>query len=157
MALPLLLFLSLSSLSLLTLCHSQQQHLSLNYYQYSCLSSTRSCKTPSLTSKSPPPPGVVSCADILAVAARDLLTMMGGPYYNVLLGCRDGFVSKSTLVEDDVVDCSHGKQLWELCKEEYEPLRIKGGNHCDLGIYPEYIKHLKKFVVGRGVVGSGRV
>ncbi|CAI9758721.1 unnamed protein product [Fraxinus pennsylvanica] len=26
---------------------------------------------------------------------------------------------------DDVVDCSHGKQLWELCKEKYEPLWVK--------------------------------
>ncbi|KAA8542197.1 hypothetical protein F0562_023349 [Nyssa sinensis] len=33
---------------------------------------------------------------------------------------------------DDVVDCSHGKQLWELCQEKYEPLWLKGGNHCDL-------------------------
>ncbi|KAF5178451.1 Alpha/beta hydrolase domain-containing protein 17C [Thalictrum thalictroides] len=48
---------------------------------------------------------------------------------------------------DEVVDCSHGKQLWELCKEKYEPLWLKGGNHCDLELYPEYIKHLKKFIV----------
>ncbi|KAK6913046.1 Serine aminopeptidase, S33 [Dillenia turbinata] len=47
---------------------------------------------------------------------------------------------------DDVVDCSHGKQLWELCKEKYEPLWLKGGNHCDLELYPEYIRHLKKFI-----------
>ncbi|KAL8140840.1 hypothetical protein V2J09_006861, partial [Rumex salicifolius] len=47
---------------------------------------------------------------------------------------------------DDVVDFSHGKQLWELCQEKYEPLWIKGGNHCDLELYPEYIRHLKKFV-----------
>ncbi|KAL1534745.1 alpha/beta hydrolase domain-containing protein 17B-like [Salvia divinorum] len=47
---------------------------------------------------------------------------------------------------DDVVDCSHGKQLYELCQEKYDPLWIKGGNHCDLELYPEYIKHLKKFV-----------
>ncbi|BAU01424.1 hypothetical protein LR48_Vigan10g232400 [Vigna angularis] len=47
---------------------------------------------------------------------------------------------------DDVVDCSHGKQLWENCKQKYEPLWIKGGNHCDLELYPQYIKHLKKFV-----------
>ncbi|KAI8029814.1 Alpha/beta hydrolase domain-containing protein 17C [Camellia lanceoleosa] len=51
---------------------------------------------------------------------------------------------------DDVVDCSHGKQLWELCKEKYEPLWIEGGNHCDLEIYPEYIMHLKKFVSAVG-------
>lgn len=48
---------------------------------------------------------------------------------------------------DDVVDYSHGKQLWDLCKEKYEPLWIKGGNHCDLELYPEYIRHLKKFIL----------
>ncbi|XP_042502686.1 alpha/beta hydrolase domain-containing protein 17C-like isoform X2 [Macadamia integrifolia] len=47
---------------------------------------------------------------------------------------------------DEVVDCSHGKQLWELCKYKYEPLWLKGGNHCDLELYPEYIRHLKKFI-----------
>ncbi|KAI8013392.1 Alpha/beta hydrolase domain-containing protein 17A [Camellia lanceoleosa] len=47
---------------------------------------------------------------------------------------------------DEVVDCSHGKQLWELCKEKYEPLWLKGGNHCDLELYPDYIRHLKKFI-----------
>ncbi|XP_038880041.1 alpha/beta hydrolase domain-containing protein 17B [Benincasa hispida] len=47
---------------------------------------------------------------------------------------------------DDVVDFSHGKQLWELCQEKYEPLWLKGGNHCDLELFPEYIRHLKKFV-----------
>ncbi|KAJ4841392.1 hypothetical protein Tsubulata_033427 [Turnera subulata] len=47
---------------------------------------------------------------------------------------------------DEVVDWSHGKQLWELCKEKYEPLWLKGGNHCDLEHYPEYIRHLKKFI-----------
>ncbi|KAG2263255.1 hypothetical protein Bca52824_070334 [Brassica carinata] len=45
-----------------------------------------------------------------------------------------------------VIDFSHGKQLWELCQEKYEPLWLKGGNHCDLELFPEYIAHLKKFV-----------
>ncbi|KAK7340722.1 hypothetical protein VNO77_21433 [Canavalia gladiata] len=48
---------------------------------------------------------------------------------------------------DDVVDCSHGKQLWEHCKQKYEPLWVKGGNHCNLELYPQFIKHLKKFIV----------
>ncbi|KAK1432955.1 hypothetical protein QVD17_09858 [Tagetes erecta] len=56
---------------------------------------------------------------------------------------------------DDVVDYSHGKQLWELCVEKYEPLWIKGGNHCDLELYPEYIRHLKKFI--SAVQKSGRL
>ncbi|CAI9112912.1 OLC1v1013421C2 [Oldenlandia corymbosa var. corymbosa] len=47
---------------------------------------------------------------------------------------------------DEVVDCSHGKQLWELCQQKYEPLWLKGGSHCNLELYPEYIRHLKKFV-----------
>ncbi|CAD6270170.1 unnamed protein product [Miscanthus lutarioriparius] len=46
---------------------------------------------------------------------------------------------------DEVVDWSHGKQLWELCKEKYEPLWLRGGKHCDLELFPEYIQHLKKF------------
>uniref|UniRef100_A0A7N0T5D7 Serine aminopeptidase S33 domain-containing protein n=1 Tax=Kalanchoe fedtschenkoi TaxID=63787 RepID=A0A7N0T5D7_KALFE len=48
--------------------------------------------------------------------------------------------------EDEVVDWSHGKQLWDLCKEKYEPLWIKGGSHCNLELYPEYLRHLKKFI-----------
>lgn len=44
------------------------------------------------------------------------------------------------------MDCSHGKQLWELCKEKYEPLWINGGSHCNLELYPNYIRHLKKFI-----------
>ncbi|KAG5237035.1 alpha/beta hydrolase domain-containing protein [Salix suchowensis] len=48
--------------------------------------------------------------------------------------------------EDEVVNFSHGRKLWELCKEKYEPLWLKGGNHCNLELYPEYLKHLKKFI-----------
>lgn len=47
---------------------------------------------------------------------------------------------------DEVVDSSHGKQLYELCKEKYEPLWLSGGGHCNLELYPEYIRHLKKYV-----------
>jgi abhydrolase domain-containing protein 17 len=47
---------------------------------------------------------------------------------------------------DDVVDCSHGKQLWEHCKVKYSPLWLNGGGHCNLELYPDYIKHLKQFV-----------
>ncbi|KNA03205.1 hypothetical protein SOVF_211420 [Spinacia oleracea] len=43
-------------------------------------------------------PGVVSCTDILAVATRNLVKFVGGPYYSLLLGRKDGLVSKSTLV-----------------------------------------------------------
>ncbi|XP_024516092.1 alpha/beta hydrolase domain-containing protein 17B-like [Selaginella moellendorffii] len=57
---------------------------------------------------------------------------------------------------DDVVDCSHGKQLWDLCKEKYEPLWLKGGGHCNLELYPEYIRHLRKFISTQEKAALGR-
>ncbi|XP_050378939.1 peroxidase 65-like [Argentina anserina] len=47
-------------------------------------------------------PGIVSCADILAEAARDLVIMAGGPYYKVRLGRKDGLVSKASMVEGNL-------------------------------------------------------
>ncbi|CAN6699896.1 unnamed protein product [Malus baccata var. baccata] len=48
--------------------------------------------------------------------------------------------------EDEIVDLSHGKRLWELSKEKYDPLWVKGGGHCNLETFPDYIKHLRKFI-----------
>ncbi|XBI38208.1 hypothetical protein VPH35_123305 [Triticum aestivum] len=47
---------------------------------------------------------------------------------------------------DDVVDFSHGKRIWELGQQKYEPLWIEGGDHCNLETFPVYIRHLKKFL-----------
>ncbi|KFK25644.1 hypothetical protein AALP_AA8G141400 [Arabis alpina] len=44
-------------------------------------------------------PGVVSCADILALAARDVVSLAGGPGFRVELGRRDGLVSQASRVE----------------------------------------------------------
>lgn len=47
-------------------------------------------------------PGIVSCADILAEATRDLVAMVGGPVYPVLLGRKDGLVSHAVDVEGHI-------------------------------------------------------
>ncbi|KAK9075724.1 hypothetical protein SSX86_004053 [Deinandra increscens subsp. villosa] len=44
-------------------------------------------------------PGVVSCADIVAMAARDAVALSHGPVYQVQTGRKDGFVSKDKLAE----------------------------------------------------------
>ncbi|KAK8972230.1 hypothetical protein V6N11_028936 [Hibiscus sabdariffa] len=44
-------------------------------------------------------PNTVSCSDILAVAARDLIVMLGGPYYNVYLGRKDSRSSQASSIE----------------------------------------------------------
>ncbi|GMH01642.1 hypothetical protein Nepgr_003481 [Nepenthes gracilis] len=43
-------------------------------------------------------PGVVSCTDILTISARNLIKMAGGPFYQVLLGRKDGLVSLASRV-----------------------------------------------------------
>ncbi|KAF6158442.1 hypothetical protein GIB67_022039 [Kingdonia uniflora] len=47
-------------------------------------------------------PGVVSCADILAIAARDFVHLAGGPYYQVKKGRWDGKVSKTSNVNSNI-------------------------------------------------------
>ncbi|KHN40966.1 Peroxidase 55 [Glycine soja] len=47
-------------------------------------------------------PGVVSCADILALATRDVIGLLGGPSFNVELGRRDGLISKASSVEGNL-------------------------------------------------------
>ncbi|GAV87038.1 peroxidase domain-containing protein/Tyr_Deacylase domain-containing protein [Cephalotus follicularis] len=47
-------------------------------------------------------PGVVSCADILAIAARDFVHLAGGPYYQVKKGRWDGKLSMASRVPSNI-------------------------------------------------------
>ncbi|KAI4371751.1 hypothetical protein MLD38_010066 [Melastoma candidum] len=47
-------------------------------------------------------PGVVSCADILAIAARDFIHLAGGPYYQVKKGRWDGRISTASNVSANI-------------------------------------------------------
>ncbi|KAJ4975743.1 hypothetical protein NE237_000849 [Protea cynaroides] len=41
-------------------------------------------------------PGVVSCADIISLVARDAVVTIGGPFWEVQTGRRDGLISNAT-------------------------------------------------------------
>ncbi|XP_077239178.1 peroxidase 4-like [Tasmannia lanceolata] len=47
-------------------------------------------------------PGVVSCADILALAARDSVVTLGGPSWTVPLGRRDSTTANITTANNDI-------------------------------------------------------
>ncbi|MQL87343.1 hypothetical protein Taro_019883 [Colocasia esculenta] len=47
-------------------------------------------------------PGVVSCADILAIAARDSVAILGGPNWNVKLGRRDARTASQSAANNNI-------------------------------------------------------
>ncbi|KAL5214980.1 hypothetical protein ABZP36_004132 [Zizania latifolia] len=49
-------------------------------------------------------PATVSCSDILVLAARDAVTLTGGPLVPVALGRRDGLVSLASNVRANIID-----------------------------------------------------
>nr|CAD1838903.1 unnamed protein product [Ananas comosus var. bracteatus] len=71
-------------------------------------------------------PGIVSCADIVALAARDAVFWAGGPYYDIVKGRKDGTRSKQedtftslpapTLNTTGLINVfsQHGFTVWEL-------------------------------------------
>ncbi|KAK6237080.1 hypothetical protein SCA6_012417 [Theobroma cacao] len=51
-------------------------------------------------------PGTVSCADIIALAARDAVAIAGGPSVQIPTGRRDGRISNAANVRPNIVDTS---------------------------------------------------
>ncbi|XP_027183309.1 peroxidase 18 [Coffea eugenioides] len=51
-------------------------------------------------------PGTVSCADILALAARDAVEFAGGPSVQIPTGRRDGRISLASNVRPNIIDTS---------------------------------------------------
>ncbi|XP_059291081.1 peroxidase 19 [Lycium ferocissimum] len=89
-------------------------------------------------------PGVVSCADILAIATRDFVQFVGGPYYQVKKGRWDGKISKASRVHSNLPQSnSTVDQLLKLFSS-------KGLNQEDLvvlsGAHTIGFAHCKQFV-----------
>ncbi|XP_031400651.1 peroxidase 11 [Punica granatum] len=47
-------------------------------------------------------PGIVSCADILTIAARDAVILVGGPYWDVPLGRKDSKTASFELANENI-------------------------------------------------------
>ncbi|KAH9314113.1 hypothetical protein KI387_022740 [Taxus chinensis] len=93
-------------------------------------------------------PNVVSFADIMAMATRHLVSMVGGPTWDVLKGRRDGLVSKASRVAgnlptvnmtvDQLISLFHSKGLTQA-----DMVTLSGGHtigfaHCNEFMYRIY-------------------
>ncbi|XP_042412717.1 peroxidase 19-like [Zingiber officinale] len=86
-------------------------------------------------------PGVVTCADILAVAARDFVHLAGGPNYAVKKGRKDSRVSLAAKVSpnlsranstvDDLLRLFAGKGLSAVDLVALSGAHTIGFSHCD--------------------------
>ncbi|KAF3618649.1 Peroxidase 6 [Capsicum annuum] len=95
-------------------------------------------------------PGIVSCADILAVATRDLITIVGGPFYKVRLGRKDSFASFTKDVEghiarpnmtmDTIINMFASKNL-----NVHEMVALVGAHTIGFSHCSEFRKRLFKF------------
>ncbi|KAJ4752947.1 Peroxidase [Rhynchospora pubera] len=78
-------------------------------------------------------PGIVSCADILVLAARDAVEFTGGPLVQVPLGRKDGRVSLASNVRPNIIDTSFSVE--EMAKTfsskglSMEDLVVLSGGH----------------------------
>ncbi|KAM1085468.1 hypothetical protein PS2_010970 [Malus domestica] len=53
-------------------------------------------------------PGIVSCADLLTIAARDAVILVGGPYWDVPLGRKDSVTASPELADANIPTPNEG-------------------------------------------------
>ncbi|XP_068325576.1 peroxidase 11 [Pyrus communis] len=53
-------------------------------------------------------PGIVSCADLLTIAAREAVILVGGPYWDVPLGRKDSVTASPELAEANLPTANEG-------------------------------------------------
>ncbi|KAK9741364.1 hypothetical protein RND81_03G100200 [Saponaria officinalis] len=102
-------------------------------------------------------PGVVSCSDILAVATRNLVSFVGGPFYSVLLGRKDGLVSNASLTVNRLPkpDMSLDKMLAifaDLGFSTREMVALGGAHTIGFSHCKEFVSGLYNFNHTRGHV-----
>lgn len=48
--------------------------------------------------------------------------------------------------EDEVIDFSHGLEIYERCSKTVDPLWVEGAGHNDIELYTQYIDRLKRLI-----------
>lgn len=48
--------------------------------------------------------------------------------------------------DDEVIDFSHGLQIYDRCPRTVEPLWVVGAGHNDVELYGQYLERLKQFI-----------
>ncbi|CAI0625922.1 unnamed protein product [Linum tenue] len=92
---------------------------------------------------------VVSCSDILAVAARDSVALSGGPNYRVPLGRRDGLTlatRAATLDNLPPPTATTGQLLTALAPKNFDPtdvVALSGGHTIDATMDKTFANNLK--------------
>ncbi|GLJ34788.1 hypothetical protein SUGI_0700110 [Cryptomeria japonica] len=86
-------------------------------------------------------PNIVSCADILAIATRDVIRLAGGPTYSVELGRRDGLISQASRVSgnlpkssfnlDQLLSLFNNKSLSLIDLISLSAAHTVGFSHCN--------------------------
>ncbi|KAG9130320.1 hypothetical protein Leryth_004330 [Lithospermum erythrorhizon] len=90
-------------------------------------------------------PSTVSCADILALAAREAVLQSGGPYYPVAVGRRDGL----TASEEDAN--AHLPSFFEPLDDITAKFTVHGLDLKDMGHTPLVLHNATKSRVGSSV------
>ncbi|CBI21341.3 unnamed protein product, partial [Vitis vinifera] len=92
-------------------------------------------------------PGIVSCADILALAARDVVVLAGGPSFSVELGRRDGLISQASRVAGNLPEPSFDlDQLNSMFARhnlsQLDMIALSGAHTVDPSLDSDYAKQL---------------
>ncbi|CAH1412877.1 unnamed protein product [Lactuca virosa] len=87
-------------------------------------------------------PGVVSCADVLAIAARDVVAQAGGPLFNVELGRRDGLISQASRVAGNLPDPTFNLIQLNTMFAKKQPHRTSHASTVDPSLNPTYAQQL---------------
>ncbi|XP_043717858.1 peroxidase 41-like [Telopea speciosissima] len=95
-------------------------------------------------------PGVVSCADVMAIATRDLVSLVGGPRWAVEKGRKDGLVSRASRVAGNLPEVNQTiSQLISLFKSKglnvLEMVSLSGGHTIGFSHCKEFMSRIYAF------------